>query len=77
MAKQTTLILAAAAACAGWLSFAISAPARADTCRWGGDESQSIRCFDCMRRVWTPYGWKLVNTCPPRYTNDFQQHDWR
>lgn len=77
MARRATVLLAAAAACVGGLSFAIPTPARADTCRWGGDESQSIRCFDCMRRVWTPYGWKLVNTCVPRYYNDFQQPYWR
>lgn len=38
----------------------------ADTCPWGGDNSQSIRCFDCMVRVWTPHGWKLVNACERR-----------
>jgi hypothetical protein len=35
----------------------------ADTCPWGGDNSQSMRCFDCMVRIWTPQGWKLVNAC--------------
>ncbi len=38
----------------------------ADTCPWGGDNSQSIRCFDCMVRVWTPQGWRLVNACERR-----------
>ncbi len=62
MAKWATVLLAATAACVAGLSFAI--PSRADdTCRAGGDEAQSMRCFDCMRRVATPYGWKLVNTC--------------
>ncbi len=71
-AKIKTIIAATA-----WLgATALSLPAGAtddiDTCRkWGGDESQSLRCFDCVRRVWTGYEWKLVNTCAPRYVNDF------
>ncbi len=73
MANRATVLLAATAACVAGLSFAIPSPVRAETCRWGGDESQSMRCFDCMRRVWTPYGWKLVNTCRPPYVNDFDR----
>jgi hypothetical protein len=40
----------------GWvLGFGDAAtnPARADACPWGGGEARSIRCFDCMKRVWS------------------------
>ena len=38
------------------------------TCaRW--DESDAMRCFDCMKLVSTPNGMRRVNTCPPRYFN--------
>lgn len=35
------------------------------TCvRW--DESDAMRCFDCMQIVSTPYGMRRINTCAPR-----------
>lgn len=71
MAKRTTAILIAAWACATVLGLAIPDAARAGTCPWGGDESQSMRCFDCMRRVWTGERWALRNTCSSHYFNDF------
>ncbi len=63
--KLNALILAWAFA-AG-IGVASPAWAHDDTCnRW--DETQSLRCFDCMKRVWTGYEWQLVNTCKPRPT---------
>ncbi len=69
---RTTLksFIAVMALCAG-VSAALPAAAREDVCPWGGDSSQSMRCFDCMRRVWTGHGWKLVNTCRPRTFNGY------
>lgn len=61
-------------ACAMGLSLGVPTTARADTCRWGGDESQSMRCFDCMKRVWSGQRWTLKNVCRPRAFNDFQHH---
>lgn len=72
MTKQKTRSVIAALTCLA--AFCLSLPANAleDTCRrWTQDESQSMRCFDCMRRVWTGREWQIVNTCRPRYFNDF------
>lgn len=62
--------------CLAAIGFSIPSAVVASTCPWGGDSSQSIRCFDCMKRASTPQGWKLVNTCkrpPPskRANRDF------
>lgn len=67
MAKRATVLFATFAACVAGLSLAIPGPACADTCPWGGDEAQSMRCFDCMKRVWTGERWELKNTCRPDY----------
>lgn len=77
MIKQAKLFLVAALVSLTGLSFAVSTPAHAGTCKWGGDESDSIRCFDCMRRVWTGERWALVNTCRPHYFNDFAAPHYR
>ena len=61
---KRALFMAAFLTAAG---FAPAAIAEDDYCRWGNEESMSIRCFDCMRRVWTGYEWRLVNTCGPHY----------
>ncbi len=68
MTKRVKLTLAIAASLMT-LSVAPSAFAFGESyCKWGGDESQSMRCFDCMTRVWDGYAWRLVNTCAPRAT---------
>ncbi len=71
MAQSRMTNLIAAVACLTTVSLSFPASAIESACKWGGDESQSMRCFDCMRRVWTGHEWKLVNTCRPRYFNDF------
>jgi hypothetical protein len=46
-----------------------SARAEDDFCRWGGDNGQSLKCFDCMRLVRVGYDWRWVDTCKtPRPT---------
>ncbi len=65
MTGVTKTVIAAAIA-----FMALASPAAADrgqTC-YGLDESNSIRCFDCMRRVWTGHRWQLVNTCQPSFS---------
>ena len=57
------------------IGFAFQAMAQSDDfCPWGGDRSQALKCFDCMKRVWTGRNWRLVNTCKnePVITNPFQ-----
>lgn len=40
--------------------------AQAANCfRW--DESDAMRCFDCMKIVWDGHGYHRINTCPPRH----------
>ncbi len=69
MTKSRFRAIVVIAASLTTLSFAPSAFAFGETvCKWGGDESESMRCFDCMHRVWDGYAWRLVNTCRPRYT---------
>lgn len=45
--------------------FGLGASARAedDVCRWGGDNGQSLKCFDCQRLVLVGHEWRWVNTC--------------
>ena len=45
------------------VGFVTSASAEDDFCRWGGDNGQSLRCFDCMRLVRAETEWRWVNTC--------------
>lgn len=46
-----------------------SAKAEDDVCRWGGDNGQSLKCFDCQRLVQVGREWRWVNTCKsPTYT---------
>ena len=52
-----------ASVCVALISSGLHSVVFADSCPWGGDNSQSMRCFDCMVRIWTPQGWKLVNAC--------------
>ncbi len=73
--KQTALILASAFAAGLSMTSSASANDYQTTCaRW--DETQSMRCFDCMERVWTGHGWQLVNTCQPRVTPDGFAWSW-
>ncbi len=44
---------------------AAPASARDDSCN-AYDETSGLRCFNCMERVQTADGWKLVNTCARR-----------
>ncbi len=71
MATASTKYVIALMACFAGLSLALPAAARDDTCPWGGDSSQAMRCFDCMKRVWTGQRWKLVNTCRHRTFNGY------
>lgn len=71
MCRSKLVIVTASFALFAGLAFAVPAPAHAATCPYGGDESQSMRCFDCMKRVWTGKRWKLKNTCKPRTFDDF------
>ncbi len=58
--------IAAAFAAVGALTPLTAAKADGSDClRW--DESDSMRCFDCMKRVWTGTHDEWVNTCAPRY----------
>jgi hypothetical protein len=41
------------------------------TCYKWFDTDETMRCFDCLKKVRTPMGWQWANTCPPRYVNDF------
>jgi hypothetical protein len=60
-------LLAAALA----LGTSVSAPsyawadARQDCQKWY-DESQSTRCFECVRPVWDGHSWQLQNSCDTR-----------
>ncbi len=73
--KQNALILAAAFVAGLGMALPASATDYQTTCaRW--DETQSIRCFDCMERVWTGHDWQLLNTCQPRATPDGLAWSW-
>ncbi len=50
-----------------------------DYCPWGGDNGQSMLCAQCMKREWTGWRWRLVNTCPYRHFSIFIPYDpnWR
>jgi hypothetical protein len=71
MTKSRTTIVAAIFALFADLTCAIPGYAWTATCPYGGDESQSMRCFDCMKRVWTGKRWRLKNTCKPHIYDDF------
>ncbi|ARN81941.1 hypothetical protein MCBRY_002404 [Methylocystis bryophila] len=61
-AMRTTIVAVTLVATA-CLSPAALATEADDDCAWQ-DFSNSMRCFDCMKRVWTGTGWRIVNTCP-------------
>jgi hypothetical protein len=71
MIKSKAALFVASLTCFIGVSVATPTSVYAATCRYGGDESQSIRCFDCMKRVWTGKRWKIKYTCKSRYLNDF------
>jgi hypothetical protein len=73
MATRITTSFALTLGCVAGLGLAIPREARADTCPWGGDESQSIRCFDCMKPVWNGQRWTLMNFCRQRVFYGFQR----
>ncbi len=39
------------------------AAAEDDYCRWGGDNGQSLRCFDCMKLMHAGDQSYWINTC--------------
>lgn len=45
------------------LGLGVSAAAEDDVCRWGGDNGESLKCFDCQRLVQVGNEWRWVNTC--------------
>ncbi len=53
----------------GMVSVALATPDSTACTRW--DESDSMRCFECMQRVWTGHDWAIVNTCPRRSTRPY------
>jgi hypothetical protein len=80
MAQRRHLLAVAAVLVGGGL-FGWGSAARADGdafCKWGGDNGQSMKCFDCIKREWTGHEWTLVNTCPPQQDFFiFGGADWR
>ena len=46
-----------------------NAPYREANCYRWFDTEDSIRCFDCLRKVWTGGKWQWANVCPRRYFN--------
>lgn len=66
MSTNTIKTLVAALALLGTAGVASAHPDSTACTRW--DESDSMRCFECMQRVWTGHDWTIVNTCPRRST---------
>lgn len=66
--KGLTKILAATAV-VGMTLVGTSARAEDDVCRWGGDNGQSLKCFDCQKLVQSGGEWRWVNTCQTGTTN--------
>jgi hypothetical protein len=64
--KSLALAIAGAVGLVG-LGLGASAMAEDDVCRWGGDNGQSLKCFDCQKLVQVGSEWRWVNTCksPP------------
>ncbi len=60
----TTMLISLCVAPASW------ARGPEDCIRYGS-EKEGMRCFDCIRRVWTGHGWQLQNTCQPRAPYNF------
>ena len=46
-----------------------NAPYREANCYRWFDTEESMRCFDCLRKVWTGRDWQWANVCPRRYFN--------
>ena len=66
MTSQRLKFAGAVAAFIAILTAATPSFARDDCYRWS-DSSDRLRCFDCMKTVWSPgQGWHRVNTCAPR-----------
>jgi len=66
MSKHAIKPILVAVSLLGAVGVSSAALAQADDdCLWQ-DRSNSIRCFDCLNRVWTGSGWRLVNTCVRR-----------
>ena len=42
-----------------------------DSCYRWRDTSESMRCFDCLEKVWTARGWQWANTCSSRRYQEF------
>jgi len=67
MATHAMKSMIAAVALSATASLSTAALAQdADCTRW--DRTDSFRRFECLNRVWTGDGWRLVNTCPRRST---------
>ena len=67
MSTNTAVIAAVTLlATVGMGAVALAHPDSTACTRW--DESESMRCFDCMQRVWTGHDWTIVNSCERRST---------
>jgi hypothetical protein len=53
------------------LGIGTSASAEDDVCRWGGDNGQSLKCFDCQKLVQVGHEWRWVNTCGSHVYSSF------
>jgi hypothetical protein len=58
-----------AVACAAGVGASSAAYAHQDASCAQYDESDGMRCFDCLERVRTSHGWKYVDTCARKETS--------
>ncbi len=68
--RRKTLLTAASMLIGLGLTPVSWAAGREDCVRWSS-EKEGMRCFECMKRVWTGHEWRLQNTCPPRAPYNF------
>lgn len=59
------------------LGLGATAKAEDDVCRWGGDNGQSLKCFDCQRLVLVGREWRWVNTCGSDPYTIIYGYEWR
>jgi hypothetical protein len=51
------------------VGLATSASAQPNGTCYHYDESESMRCFNCLKEVQTRDGWRVVNTCQAGYSS--------
>jgi hypothetical protein len=61
--KNLARILSVAMTVGQVMGVGTSAMAADDSCRWGGDNGQSLKCFDCQKLVRVGRDWRWVDTC--------------